>query len=77
VNVEDILKADAPQHAEQGLYLEHMWQNADDSEEVVFLFRIENLIKAKEFINKVHTGAIAKNPQADLPYMTFLEENQL
>jgi hypothetical protein len=41
VNIEDIkevLKADAPQHAEQGLYLEHLWQNADDSEEVVFLF---------------------------------------
>jgi hypothetical protein len=41
VNLEDIkkvLKIDAPQHAEQGLYLEHMWQNADDSEEVVFLF---------------------------------------
>ena len=41
VNIEDIkkvLKADAPQHAEQGLYLEHLWQNVDDSEEVVFLF---------------------------------------
>lgn len=80
VNLEDIkkvLKADGPQHAEQGLYLEHLWQNADDSEEVVFLFRIENLIKAKEFINKVHTEALAKNPQANLPYMTFLEESQL
>lgn len=80
VNVEDIrkvLKADAPQHAEQGLFLEHLWQNADDSEEIVFLFRIDNLGKAKEFINKVHTEAIAKNPQANLPYMTFLEESQL
>lgn len=80
VNLEDIkkvLKADAPQHAEQGLRLEHLWQNADDSEEVVFLFRIENLIKAKEFINKVHTESLAKNPQANLPYMTFLEESQL
>jgi hypothetical protein len=80
VNIEDIknvLKADAPQHAEKGLYLEHLWQNADDSEEVVFLFRIENLIKSKEFINKVHTEALTKNPQANLPYMTFLEESQL
>ena len=79
VNLEDIkklMKNDAPQHAEQGLYLEHLWQNVDDSEEVVFLFRIENLRKAKEFINKVHTEAIAKNPQANLPYMTFLEESQ-
>jgi hypothetical protein len=80
VNLEDIkkaLEADAPQHAEQGLFLEHLWQNDDDSEEIVFLFRIENIGKAKEFINKVHTEAIAKNPQANLPYMTFLEESQL
>ena len=80
VNLKDIkrvLKTDAPQHAEQGLFLEHLWQNADDSEEIVFLFRIDNLGKAKEFINKVHTEAIAKNPQANLPYMTFLEESQL
>jgi hypothetical protein len=80
VNLEDIkkvLEADAPQHAEQGLFLEHLWQNADDSEEIVFLFRIDNIGKAKEFINKVHTEAIAKNPQANLPSMTFLEESQL
>ena len=80
VNLEDIkkaLEADAPQHAEQGLFLEHLWQNDDDSEEIVLLFRIENIGKAKEFINKVHTEAIAKNPQANLPYMTFLEESQL
>jgi hypothetical protein len=80
VNLKDIkrvLEADAPQHAEQGLFLEHLWQNADDSEEIVFLFRIDNLGKAKEFINKVHAEAIAKNPQANLPYMTFLEESQL
>jgi hypothetical protein len=46
VNVEDIkkvLKTDAPQqYAEQGLYLEHSWQNVNDSEEVVFLFQIEH-----------------------------------
>lgn len=80
VNLEDIkkvLEADAPQHAEQGLFLEHLWQNADDSEEIVFLFRIDNIGKAKKFINRVHTEAIAKNPQANLPYMTFLEESQL
>jgi hypothetical protein len=55
VNIKDIkkvLKADAPQHAEQGLYLGHLWQNADDSEEVVFLFGIENLIKAR--LQKTH-----------------------
>jgi hypothetical protein len=39
-----------------------LWQYADDLEEVVFLFRIENLRKAKEFINKVHTEALAKKP---------------
>lgn len=77
VKIEDIktlLKADASKHAEQGLYLEHLWQNADDSEEVLFLFRTDDIIHAKQFVEKVHTQARKENPDANLPQMTFLEE---
>jgi hypothetical protein len=78
VRIEDIgkiLRADASKHAEQGLYLEHLWQNADDSEEVLFLFRTKDLSHAKIFIDKVHTQALKENPNANLPQMTFLEED--
>ena len=73
-DIKKILKADASKHAEQGLYLEHLWKNADDSEEVLFLFRIDDLSQARKFINKVHAQARNENPDARLPQMTFLQE---
>lgn len=73
-DIKGVLKADASIHAGQGLYLEHLWQNVDDADEVLFLFRTTNLGQAKQFIEKVHTQARQENPGAHLPQMTFLEE---
>ena len=53
-DVKSVLQVDAPKHAEQGLHLEHLWQNVDDPEEVLFLFRIDNPPIAKQFIERVH-----------------------
>jgi len=80
VKIEDIkqvLEADAHQHAEQGLYVEHLWENADDSDEILFLFRTDDLDQAKHFIQKTHTQAYKENPDANLPEMTFLEEKPI
>ena len=77
VKVEDIkavLKADAARHAEQGLYLEHLWQNVDDPEEVLFLFRTDDLRQAKQFVETVHAQALNEDPRISVPQMTFLEE---
>lgn len=41
-DVKSVLQTDAAKHAEQGLDLEYLWQNVDDPEEVIFLFRIDN-----------------------------------
>ena len=73
-DIKQILKNNAPKHAEQGLFLEHLWKNADDSGEIMFLFRTNNLSKAKEFINSSHQQALKDDPQAELPAMIFLEE---
>lgn len=72
--IKSVLKADASQHAEQGLRLEHLWQNVDDLNEVLFLFKSEDINKAKRFIERVHGEAMKGNPNANLPHMTFLEE---
>ena len=77
VKVEEIgpiLKADATQHAEQEMYLEHLWQNADDVQEVIFLFRSSNLARSRQFIQRVHGETLRHNPGANLPQMTFLED---
>ena len=69
-----VLKADASHHAEQGLRLERLWQNVHDLNEVLFLFKSEDINKAKRFIERVHGEALKGNPDANLPHMTFLEE---
>ena len=77
VKAEDLqkaLKADAPEHAKQDLHLEHLWKHADDSTDVMFLFRSDHLAQARQFIQKAHTQALEENPNAKLPQMTFLEE---
>ena len=77
VKLQDIkraLESDALNHAKQGLFLEHLWQNDDDKNEILFLFRTKDLKYAKKFIEKVHIDALKENPRANLPNMTFLEE---
>ena len=73
-DVKSVLQSDAPKHAEQGLHLEHLWQNVDDPEEVLFLFRIDNPSIAKQFIERVHAEALKQDPTVNLPLMTYLEE---
>jgi len=77
VKVEDIrqaLEADAPRHAEEGIFLEHLWQNVDDPQEVSFLFRTADLGHTRQFIERMHAQAREQDAQANLPAMTFLEE---
>lgn len=73
--VEDVKKAlhaDAWHHAQNGLKVEHVWQNDDDSDEVQFLFEADNLAEAKKFVAETHEAALKQNPNARLPSMTFL-----
>ena len=71
--IKEILTKDAAEHAVEGLYLEHLWQNADDPDEVLFLFRTTDMSRTKIFIDRVHSHALQQNPNANLPHITFLE----
>ena len=72
-DIKNLLKEHAPQHDKEGLYLEHIWQNADDQNEVLFLFKANDLSHARQYIQQVHSQALKENPKANLPQMTFLE----
>jgi hypothetical protein len=72
--VRKVLHADASDHAEQGFYLEHLWQNVNDPEEVLFLFRVDDLEHAKKFIEEAHLHSREIDPDGTLPHMKFLEE---
>lgn len=73
-DIKIILITDSAKHAEQGLYLEHLWQNADDSEELLFLLRMDDIGRARQFVKIVHLEALKENPNAKFPRMTFLTE---
>jgi hypothetical protein len=67
-----VLKRDAPEHAKEGLHLERLWQNVDDVDEVLFLFRTDDLRRARQFVERVHPRARDEDPNVNLPVMTFL-----
>lgn len=50
VKMEDIraaLKADAAEHVKRGLMLRHIWRNADDPDEIAFIFTATDLDSAR------------------------------
>ena len=71
-DVKAMLKADASKHAEQGLILRHIWRNADDLDEVLFIFTAADLNRARNFMEKAHADTLSLNPNANLPQLLFL-----
>lgn len=72
-DVKQKLEEDAPGHAEQGMYLEHLWNNANDPNEVLFLFRVNDLDHCKQLMNRMHAEARQQDPNAKLPQLIFLD----
>lgn len=71
----EYLLQEAASHAAQGLYLEHLWRNADDVGESMYLYRTTDLKLARRTIFAIHNEMIAENPGAALPLVTFLQDN--
>lgn len=71
--IKETLAKDKAFHVANNLYLEHIWQNADDQNEVQFLFRIDAIEPTKKLINKLHSDALKQDPSANLPQMTYLK----
>jgi hypothetical protein len=68
------LMADAEENEKQGLFLEHLWRNVENYDEIFFLFRVHDLDQAMKLIKQLHKEAILENPDITLPALTFLEE---
>lgn len=71
--IREILEKDKAFHAENNMFLEHLWQNADNEDEVFFLFRINDIDETKAFIHQLHTDALTQDDNANLPIMTYLK----
>jgi hypothetical protein len=72
--VKQQLETDAAAHAEQGMFLEHLWQNADDPNEALFLFRVNDLEHCRRRMTGIHAQARQQDPNAKLPQVVFLTE---
>lgn len=76
VKIEEIkkaLKANASKHAEQGLTLRHVWRNADDGNEILFIFTTTNLENARQFIEWEHARSRKESSDVSLPEFLFLK----
>jgi hypothetical protein len=71
--IKALLHEHAPEHAKDGLYMEHLWQNADDPREAIFLFRTDNLEHARKVTEHRHTEARKQDPHTNLPEVIYLE----
>lgn len=70
--VEELLHAHKYQHELDGLHLEHLWGNALDDEEVIFLFKTDNVEKAKQALNMIHRECMRHNPEIEPPEIIYL-----
>lgn len=71
--IKEILEKDKAFHTSKGMHLEHLWQNADDENEILFLFKIDSIENTKKLIENLHQEALTQNPEANLPLMTYLK----
>ena len=71
-DVKSMLKANTSNYADQGLILRHIWRNADEPDEILFIFTTADLNCARKFIEMVNAETLKENPDANLPEMLFL-----
>lgn len=72
-DIKSVLKADDAEHAKHGLILRHIWRNADDPNEIAFIFTATDLDRARKFIDTAHKQVLKENPDANLPELLFLK----
>jgi len=60
-------------HVESGLHFQQVWSNADNPNEIFFLFRVDDLNKAKSSLKEA--GALDKEKQqrGEMPELLFLD----
>lgn len=67
--------ADAPVRQQAGIHTRHLLRNADDPQEIIVLFEVDDLGKAREFSQAPQLKEIMEKAGVlDQPDMYFLEK---
>lgn len=72
-DIRTVLKADAADHAKRGMVLRHLWRNADDPDEIVFIFTATDLSLARKYVEAAHEQVRRENRGANMPEMLYLK----
>lgn len=69
-----VVNSDTALHKEAGMHFQRVWKNVDNPGEIFFLFRLENVARAKKFLEE--TGALDKEKmkKGEIPHLTFIQE---
>ena len=68
----EMIRSHRDEHAKAGLHFQDLWGNVDDPTEIYFTFRVDDLVRAKQFLQVA--GALDGDRQArgEIPRLTFL-----
>jgi hypothetical protein len=59
-------------HLKAGLHFERVWRNADDPREILFLYRVDDLMTAKSYLEQAGALDQAKQQLGEIPELLFL-----
>lgn len=69
-----VFRSHAEAHRAAGLHLRNLWRNADDPNEVFFLFQADDRIKAQSFMSTPEAAASATESGVMEGSYSFVEE---
>ncbi len=74
----DIVEAMLHEHTKKrsldGLHLEYIWMNAEDDEEVIFLFKTDDIEKAHHLMDMIHRESLEHNQDMTPPKVIYLKK---
>ena len=72
--VESMLHEHTKKRTLDGLHLEHIWTNAEDDDEVVFLFKTDDMKKAHLLMDMIHKESQKHNYDINPPEIIYLKK---
>jgi hypothetical protein len=69
-----MIEAHKPGHREAGIHFQQVWVNEDDPREIFFLFKADDLNRARSFLEAAGALNREKQSRGEIPHLFFLEE---
>ena len=71
--IEDMIHDHIKKH-KHDMYVEHLWCNADNEDEVIFLFKVDDIEHARRILEKVHEESLHHTRDNTPPEIIYLKK---